>query len=174
MADAVPSRSHAVFLRAIAHVPMRPFREGLEELGVRDVTSFGATGNLMFNSDVEDLRLLEHAITDRLGAVAFVRTRAHLTRIAAADPYAHEPGAAVALLAGPVPAARRKEVESLAFDGPPPVLIGTSVYFAEATRLRGKSGTISPEYLYQVAGTVRATSVVAKVLARMQPHGTAV
>lgn len=146
---------------------MQPFREGLEELGLRDVTSFGATGNLMFNSDVEDLRLLEEAITGRLGAVAFVRTRAQVAKIVAADPYAHEPGAAVALLAGPVPAARRKEIEALAFLGPPPVLIGTSVYFTEATRLRGKSGTLSPEYLYQVAGTVRVTSVVAKVLARM-------
>lgn len=73
VADAQPSRSHAVFLRAIAHVPIQPFRDGLEELGLRDVTSFGATGNLMFNTDVEDMRLLEEAITGRLGAVAFVR-----------------------------------------------------------------------------------------------------
>lgn len=167
VADAQPSRSHAVFLRAVAHVPIQPFRDGLEELGLRDVTSFGATGNLMFNTDVEDMRLLEEAITGRLGAVAFVRTREQLAEIVAADPYGNEPGAAVALLADPVPSAHRKQVETLEFTGPPPVLIGTTVYFAEATRLRGKGGTLSPEYLYGVAGTVRATSVMAKVLARM-------
>lgn len=146
---------------------MQPFRAGLEDLGLRDVVSFGASGNLMFNTDVEDASLLEEAIAGRLEAAAFVRTREQLADIVAADRYSADPSSAVALLAHPVSMARRQEVEAIEFSGPPPVLIGTSVYFVEATRVAGKAGTISPESLYRVPATVRSSSVVAKILARM-------
>lgn len=162
-----PARSHAAFLRAIAHVPMQPFREALEELRLRDVVSYGMSGNLMFNTDISDVRLLEDVIAERLGAVTFVRTRSQIARIVAADPYINEPGAAITLLAKPVPAARRREVEAMDFEGTPPLLRGRTLYFTESTRLKGRRSLINPEVLFKTTGTVRSSPVVAQVLARM-------
>lgn len=163
-----PARSHAAFLRAIAHVPMQPFREALEELGLRDVISYGMSGNLMFNSDIGDVRLLEDVIAERLGAVTFVRTRSQIARIVAADPYVNEPGAAITLLAKPVPAARRRVFETMDFEGTPPLLRGRTLYFTESTRQKGRRSLLNPEVLLKTPGTVRASSVVAQVLVWMQ------
>lgn len=68
------TRDHAVFLRGISNVPMEPFRAALVGLGLKQVDSFGATGNLVFGAPGSDVALLEQRICEAIGAEAFVRT----------------------------------------------------------------------------------------------------
>lgn len=161
------TRHYAAFLRAIAHVPMQPFREAMEGLGFRDVASYGMSGNLVFNADEDDVALIEARIAHRQGAVTFVRTRRQLARVVAADPYASHPGAAVLFLAKAVPAKTRKAMAELNIEGAPPQIVGRTVFFTETTRLRGRSSLINLEHVLGIPGTARSSRVVAQVLARM-------
>lgn len=160
-------RSHAVFLRAIAAVPMRPLRAGLKELGLRDVVSFGSSGNLCFNSDIEDLLLLEEAISGRLGATAFVRTRAQLTEVVARDPFAGASLADVTLLAHAPSPAQLAALAALDFDGPAPVVLGSTVYFMRDSRQRGRTTSFNAEHHFKIPGTIRSSHVLPRVLAQM-------
>src|SRR5688572_2374268 len=87
-------RRYVVLLRAITNVRRQPFRQSMGELGFTDVTSYGASGNLLFSADTSDTASLERRIAAHLGVAAFARARAELARAVAENPFRGRPGAA--------------------------------------------------------------------------------
>ena len=43
-------RCYLVLLRAITNVPMKPFRDAMQDMGFTDVESYGMSGNLLFDA----------------------------------------------------------------------------------------------------------------------------
>lgn len=154
---------YVALLRAISNVGMQPFREGLEALGFSDVTSYGMSGNLMFNTDRSDRAWLERSISAHLGVVALVRTRLELVRIVAHDPF----GSSILFLARAPTAARRQAFLQLDFEGPRPVLRGRTVYSEYPARLRGRRTRLDFERFLGIPGTERSSRVVGQILKRM-------
>lgn len=123
---------YAAFLRGINIANRRPKGPELcfplEEAGLRDVASFRASGNLVFEADREpaaDLtRRIETALEDALGydVAVFLRTDAEVRTIAqdepfpAADVEASAGKLQVSVLADLPPAAERERVLALATD----------------------------------------------------------
>lgn len=72
---------------------MAELRRVFERLGLKEVETFIASGNVVFNSDASDLRSLELAIEDRLRQSlgyevnTFVRTEEELVAIAKYEPF---------------------------------------------------------------------------------------
>lgn len=72
---------------------MAELRRVFQGLGLQEVETFIASGNVLFNSDASDLRSLELAIEDRLRSVlgyevsTFLRTEEELAAIAAYEPF---------------------------------------------------------------------------------------
>lgn len=157
----------AVFLRGISNVPMKPFREALSALGLTRVDSFGTSGNFVFCSSDEDRGLLEDRIGDALGTEAFVRSRDELTSIVAANPYADREGAAVFLAKRPIDEFRRTRMIEQGFEGDPPSFSESTIYFVHPTRRLGRKGVIDFERELDVAGTMRSSRVLARVLELM-------
>jgi uncharacterized protein (DUF1697 family) len=142
---------------------MQPFIEGMEELGFREVESYGMSGNLMFNADDADMGAFESRIEARFDTAAFVRSRRDLRRIVAKDPF----GSAIQFLAHPPSAAKRRALLKLDFETQEPVLRGRTVYFVHPARLRGKRTPFDFEEFLGVPGTARSAQVVGKILERM-------
>ncbi|HEX8490901.1 MAG TPA: DUF1697 domain-containing protein, partial [Chthoniobacterales bacterium] len=73
MATRSSSRRLFAFLRAInvggRNIAMAELRRVFQALGFKDVETFIASGNVVFNSGVSDLRALEFLIEDRLRSV---------------------------------------------------------------------------------------------------------
>jgi hypothetical protein len=110
------------------------------------------SGNLLFNADRSDITTLESRITAELDAVALVRTRPELAKIAAHDPFR----SAILFLARAPTAARRREFLRLEFELPRPELRGKTVFFAHPATLRGKSTPFDFERALGVQGTARS------------------
>ena len=123
MATRNPPRRLFAFLRAInvggRNIAMAELRRVFEGLGLKDVETFIASGNVVFASDASDLRSLELAIEDRLRASlgyevsTFIRTEEELAAIAKYEPFkkSHPQGAAalnVAFLVEALTAATKK------------------------------------------------------------------
>jgi len=161
------TRDHAVFLRGISHVSMEPLRAALVELGLTDVDSFGATGNLVFGAAGSEVALLERRICEAVGAEAFVRTRLELSVIVANDPYAGRQGAGVFFARRPFDETSPVFRGSVGPHGEPPVASGATLYFVHPTRLLGRKGIVDFERELKVTGTMRASRVVARVFERM-------
>lgn len=158
-------RSHAVFLRAISNVPMEPLRVALEALGLKDVASFGGTGNFVFSADGADERSLESRISAAVGTEAFVRTRVELSRIVAKDPFAGLQGAAMFLARRDIGEQERERLLAGGFEAEPsPVVRGSTIYFVHPTRRPGKRQIVDFASELGVSGTMRASHVVARVL----------
>ncbi|MGV8083618.1 MAG: DUF1697 domain-containing protein [Coriobacteriia bacterium] len=157
------SRDFAAFLRGISNVSMQPFRNALLEIGLTDVGSFGATGNMMFCSRDTDCVSLERRIADAVGVETFVRTRLEMSAIVSEDPYTGLAGASLFLFRGPIDESRVVSFLSGAFEGDPPVVIGTEVHFVHPLRRPGGKGIIDLERELGVRGTMRASRVVARV-----------
>jgi uncharacterized protein (DUF1697 family) len=85
------------FLRAInvggRNIAMAELRRVFEGLGLKEVETFIASGNVVFNSDALDLRSLELAIEKRLRATlgyevnTFIRTEEELAAMAKYKPF---------------------------------------------------------------------------------------
>jgi uncharacterized protein (DUF1697 family) len=85
------------FLRAInvggRNIAMAELRRLFQGLGLKEVETFIASGNVVFNSDATDLRALELLIEDRLRrsmgyeVSTFVRTEEELAAIAKYEPF---------------------------------------------------------------------------------------
>lgn len=85
------------FLRAInvggRNVAMTELRRVFESLGLKEVETFIASGNVVFNSDASDLRRLELAIEDRLREAlgyevdTFLRTGEELAALVKYEPF---------------------------------------------------------------------------------------
>lgn len=92
-----PSRRLFAFLRAInvggRNIAMAELRRVFEDLGLREVETFIASGNLIFVSDTKDVPTLESRIERGLlkslgyEVKTFVRTESELARIAAHQPF---------------------------------------------------------------------------------------
>lgn len=120
---------YIAFLRGINvgghRVKMDRLREIFEELGLNDVSTFIASGNVIFWADTDDVDALsvkiERHLAQRLGyeVSTFLRTPAELEAISAkAEPSAGEREASsssvyVIFLQGPAPEALRSTLENL-------------------------------------------------------------
>lgn len=161
-------REYVALLRAIAHVPMSPFRQALEELGFADVDSYGMSGNVLFNARRSATTSLERRVDVRLQAVSCVRTRSELARVVAGDPFGDDPRAAIMFLARLPTRARRREFQGLDFEEPRPVLRGKTLYFVYPALLRGRRTAFDFERFLGVRGTARSGRVVKQLLALME------
>lgn len=156
-------KRYVALLRAISNVSMTPFREGMEELGLTDVESYGMSGNLLFNSGRVDIAALEQRITDRFRTPAIVRTGSQLRRIIAHDPF----DSGILFLARTPKVSLRRAFLELNFASPRPVLYGKTVYYVDPARLQGKRTPFDFEHALTVLGTARSARVVRQILARM-------
>ena len=97
MATRNAQRRLFAFLRAInvggRNVAMAELRRVFEDLGLKEVETFIASGNVVFNSDGTDLRALELLLEDRLRwslgyeVSTFIRTEEELAAIAKYEPF---------------------------------------------------------------------------------------
>jgi len=137
---------YAAFLRGINVTGRRVTNEGLracfERLGLDDVATFRASGNVVFGADGGEAvpalaRRIERGLAESLGweVPVFARTAAQMRAIAAKEPFSAEALAAsagrvqVALLGGRPPAAARKQVLALASEEDRLALAGTELYW---------------------------------------------
>ena len=136
---------HVAFLRAINVGGRRASRDQLttclEALGFENVTTFRASGNLIFDaprlSEAALTRRLDDALTESLGydVRSFVRTAAQVRAIAAHTPFPRQVVDAsggklqVALLRKPPPKRARDEVLSMATDADRLTLKGSELYW---------------------------------------------
>ena len=159
---------YVALLRAITNMPMKPFRDALEELGFTDVESYATSGNLLFNARTSDAAALERRIAKRFNTVTFVRTRTEMARVVAQDPL----GAIVMFLAHPPAAAKKRAFLDLDFQEPHPIIRGRTVYFSFPLLLRGRRTPFDIERALDVEGTFRTARVAAALLARMSDRAT--
>jgi uncharacterized protein (DUF1697 family) len=155
-------------LRAITNMPMKPFRDAMEEMGFTDVESYATSGNLLFDAPTTDARALERRIGRRLGTDAFVRTRTEMARVVAQDPL----DAIVMFLQRPPTTARKRAFLDLDVREPRPVLRGRTLYLSYPLLLRGRRTPLDVEDALAVRGTFRTSRVVATLLARMSAVDT--
>ena len=136
---------HVAFLRAINVGNRRAARDQLtaclESLGFENVTTFRASGNLIFDAPRQSesalRKRLDDALTESLGydVRAFVRTAAEARAIAAHGPFPpkvlHTSAGKmqVALLAGVPPPPVRDQVLSMATDADPLAIEGRELYW---------------------------------------------
>jgi uncharacterized protein (DUF1697 family) len=136
---------HVAFLRAINVGGRRASREQLttclESLGLENVTTFRASGNLIFDAPRESQAALtervDQALTKSLGyeVRAFLRTAGDVRAIASHDPFppkvvqASSGKLQVALLAKAPPKSARDEVLSMATDDDRLAIHGTELYW---------------------------------------------
>ena len=122
MATRKSPRRLFAFLRAInvggRNIAMAELRRLFERLDLKEVETFIASGNVVFNSGASDLRALELLIEDRLrrsmnyDVSTFIRTEEELAAIAKYEPFktSHLQDAALNvgfLVAEPSPAAKK-------------------------------------------------------------------
>jgi uncharacterized protein (DUF1697 family) len=158
------SRHRSVaLLRAITNMPMKPFRDAMQEMGFTGVESYGMSGNLLFDATGRDTKTLERKIGTRFGTDAFVRTHAEMKRVVAQDPLAR----IVMFLERAPTAARRRAFLELDVQDLRPVLRGRTLYFSYPLLLRGRRTPLDIEDRLAVRGTFRTSRVVAALLARM-------
>lgn len=154
---------YVALLRGITNMPMKPFRDAMEELGFTDVDSYATSGNLLFNARASNPASLERRIAARFHNAAFVRTRTEMARVVAQDPL----GAIVMFLTHPPAAAKKRAFLELDFQDPHPVLRGRTLYLSLPLHLRGRRTPLDIERALDVRGTFRTARVVAMLLARM-------
>ena len=122
---------HAAFLRGVNlgkhhRVSSAELKSVFEGIGLSDVATFRASGNVVFSGDVTAARI-EEAIERSLGfgAAVFLRTAEEVLAIAASEPFPADAIAAsngklqVAMLPRKPTAAARKKVLALATDADP-------------------------------------------------------
>jgi uncharacterized protein (DUF1697 family) len=140
-----PVPRHVAFLRAINVGGRRASRDQLtaclEALGFENVSTFRASGNLIFDADRESpaalTKRIEDALTESLGydVRAFLRSASQVRAIAAHDPFPPKTVQAsggklqVALLAKPPPKRVRDQVLSMATDADPLAIAGRELYW---------------------------------------------
>jgi uncharacterized protein (DUF1697 family) len=121
---------YAAFLRAMNvgghRLTNAELQRHFEELGLEDVRTFRASGNVVFDARrrrPDALRkAIEHGLAERLGYAVptFVRSAEEMARIAAAKPFAARALAAsagklqVGILRAPTPKAAQRELAALA------------------------------------------------------------
>ena len=170
------------FLRAInvggRNIAMAELRRPFQALGLKDVETFIASGNVVFNSDAKDLRALELLIEDRLRqslgyeVSTFIRTEEELAAIAKYEPFkkSHLQGAEALnvgfLVESPSPAAKKlitafkSEIDDFQVQG-------REVYWLAQTRQSdSKFNNVRFEKALSVRATWRGINTVRRLAAK--------
>jgi uncharacterized protein (DUF1697 family) len=158
---------YVALLRAIANVSMAPFREAMEEMGFANVETLGMSGNLLFETDKDDVATIEARIGKRFGTTAILRTAAEMKRAARRNPFGRRDGAAILFLAKAPAAGRRRAFQAIDFEDPPPLLVGKTVFFVHPARLVGKRSPFDFERALDLKGTARSAGVVEQLVERL-------
>lgn len=166
---------HVAFLRAInvgkRRVSMERLRRPFEDLGLDDVTTFIASGNVYFTSSRKAAELegaLEAALADALGfeVVTFVRSSAQLARVVDDQPFGAKGDLAhVGFLKKAPPAGRKATLEGMSTTTDEVTARGKQVYWLA----RGGMGraTVSGAALEKALGQA-TTFRSLKMLRRLQ------
>lgn len=157
------------FLRAInvgghRKIKMADLRAELEALGLTNVATYIASGNVVFDAAGGDRRHLEKRIEDRIAAAfgfdvpTFVRTAAELKAVAAARPFGdtsadEDANRYVAFLREPVPAEQAAELMTYASEVDLIHIEGPHVYWLR----RNQGETVLSNALIEKALAVEAT-----------------
>lgn len=171
------------FLRAInvggRTVRMDRLKDIFEEAGLADVSTFIASGNVIFDGGRARQHTLETRIERHLKAKlgwdveTFVRDRAQLETIAAATPFPDVSAGGtlyVAFAREELPAARRKAVSALGTDTDLLTTIGSEIYWLCLTRM--SETNVGGAAIEKAAGsrvTVRNINTVHRILQKLQP-----
>lgn len=150
-----------------------------ESLGLEDVTTFLASGNVLFGADTGDD---EEALADRVAAhlegglgwpvPTFIRSADHLAAIASTDPFPDvAPGGKmhVAFLHGPLATAEQAEIRAFALDTDQVVFDGREMYWHLGTGRMMESGLGDPA-LARLLGdrwTVRTANTVQRIARKL-------
>lgn len=182
------------FLRAInvgGHtVKMDQLKRTFEELGYSEVSTFIASGNVVFQTEIADAAAIEAQIEDhlrqRLGytVATFLRTSEELARIATLDPFELSPAGEretlyVGFLATTPAAAARDRLLALGSDDDRLHVDGREIYWLRRGSFMDSplGGGAFEKALGNMPTTVRNVSTVrrlaAKYPARARPHGAA-
>jgi uncharacterized protein (DUF1697 family) len=167
------------FLRAVnvggRQVRMEALRAAFEALGLADVSTFIASGNVLFKSQARSLDALERRIEAQLQQTfgfeidTFVRTEAELAAIAAHEPFdaatrtAAQTHVVGFLRAAPDDSARRS-LAAMQSDADRFVLHGRELYWA--SRLRQSESTFSNasfERALRLRSTFRGLNTVQRI-----------
>jgi uncharacterized protein (DUF1697 family) len=167
------------FLRGINvgghNVTMPRLRELIAEIGVDDVETFIASGNVIFDGGGRSPKALEAAIEDKLASAlgyevaTMVRTPAQLAKLAAVDVFARRPGTLHAVFLKKKPAAAgQRAVDGLQTTRDKLHVAGTEILWSTAG---GFSETdIKVESIVKALGgdpvTVRNMNTVRKLAAK--------
>ncbi len=159
---------YIAFLRGINvgghRVKMDRLRSLFEELNLKDVSTFIASGNVLFSAEAEDVDALRHTIEHHLAqelgyeVSTFLRSPAQLAAIAAGDPTEDEVGARspsshyVIFLHGAAPDSLRSELAGLESEMDDFQFSETEVFW----RIQGKL-TDSPLFGGGLDRAIRAT-----------------
>lgn len=173
--------SYAAFLRGInvgGHtVTNDRLRELFEELGLQDVRTFLASGNLIFQSEDVGVSALEGRIESRLRdglgyeVPTFVRTVEQVTAVAGHTPFPDAPADGklhIAFLRAELDAATRHEVAALAKDTDRVAFRDRELYWLVAGRFMDSA--LSELAVGRVLGadwTVRTAKTVQRVAAKL-------
>ncbi len=173
---------YVAFLRAInvggRTVPMARLMELFEQLDCRDVTTFLASGNVIFTADARASRLeqqLDRHLEAELGhpAEAFVRTLPALAGVLAGVPWSDRElsesfALMIGFIRGRVNAASAAKVVELAGSTDRLVIDGGTLYWLRTVRESDPGLSAVIERTLGVPITVRNVNTVRRILAR---HG---
>jgi uncharacterized protein (DUF1697 family) len=175
--------SYIAFLRAInvgGHVvKMEALRQLFIDLGFSAVETFIASGNVLFEAETQEPRLLEHRIAAHLQtslgyeAATFIRTRSELVEISRCQPFPPEISSSgtlyIGFLAQPlVPAAQEK---LMAFRSPVDEFYTAQKEIYWLCRVRSSESEFSLAKLEKQLGiqaTFRNCRTVQKIAARFE------
>jgi len=178
-AGAGPVRMWVALLRAInvggRTVKMERLRALFEALGYDDVSTFIASGNVLFSADADEaghVERIERALADSLGfeVTTFLRDGAEL-ETALVDPFADESGSGtryVAFLRAAPSVAVRKRIERLSDQNDRLRVVGRDIHWL--TRGRFSESSVSAALIEKTAGapaTVRNVNTVHRLVGRL-------
>jgi uncharacterized protein (DUF1697 family) len=172
------------FLRAInvggRVVRMPALKTAFEQLGLSDVATFIASGNVVFKSSAKDVGKLEkrvaRALQDALGypVATFIRTTGEVARIAEYQPFPGKPIEGATLFIGFLPGAPaedvRKKVATLRTSDDDLCIAGRELYWLRRGSLLDSpvSGKLL-EKLLNMPTTLRNANTVRRLAAKYPP-----
>jgi uncharacterized protein (DUF1697 family) len=165
------------FLRAVnvggRTVKMDALREALTGIGLANVRTVIASGNVLFDSDEDPVTLearIERCLADTFGfeVATFTRSADEMAAIAAREPFpeAHWVARSVALLKAPPSAEAAARVLGFASENDALQILGREVHWACRTRTSdSKLSGAALEKALSAPATVRNVTTIAKLAA---------
>src|SRR5688572_16006686 len=157
---------------------MADLRRVFEKLGLKGVETFIASGNVVFESDVSDLRRLELALEDRLRkslgyeVTTFVRTEEELAALAKYEPFRKShlkdtTALNVGFLVAPPSPAAKKLIAAFKSDVDDFEVRGREVYWlSQARQSDSKFNNVRFEKALNVRATWRGINTVRRLAAK--------